>query len=97
MDPITIAVIGTLVVIVAVLITGPYISTIEKQIADINSEMLNDEKTLEWAHESIQKSYQHYFPAEIKLTILQTSQHSADHGQILLSISKSLLQGIGSK
>lgn len=45
-------------------------------------------------HEAIQRSYSHFFPSEIKLLILQTSEKSEIKKRQLLELSRGILQGI---
>ncbi len=88
------AIAGTLLVVASALVTGPFISHLEKQVTDLEGEISEGERLMLDAHDAIQRSYQHFFPADIKLLILQTSQQSADHPQALMNVARGLLQGI---
>jgi hypothetical protein len=93
-DPITIAAIGTLIVIGSVLVTGPYISVLQSKISALEGEVITAEKELEGAAQAIQRSYHHYFPAEIKLAILNMNPNSKNGAQILEASYKSFVHGI---
>ena len=93
-DPIIFASIGTLLVIGSAVITGCYISNIEGVISKLETEILDANNELSFAHEAMQRSYQHFCPAEIKLLILQTSPPDRNNSSALQEVAKGILQGI---
>jgi hypothetical protein len=94
MDPIILALLGTALVIGSVLVTGPFLSVLERRASELDSEILEDDAQLSGAHEAVQRSYQHYLPADIKLLILKTSDSMSEHPQELMEVAKKFLQGI---
>lgn len=94
MDSMNLAIIGTAMVIGSALVTGPLIQLYERRVSELESDVANLQRELTSAYEKVQQSYQHFFPADIKLLILKTSEAFQDQPGELLSISKGVLQGI---
>jgi len=93
-DPIVFASIGTLLVISSAIISGFYISNIERTISQVENEITDTSRMLDAAHEAITRSHQHYSPAEIKLLIIQFSGSHMDNSVVLHDIGRGILQGI---
>jgi len=86
--------IGSLLVIGSVVITGYYISKIERVISKLETEILDANKKLSFDLEAMQRSYQHFFQAEIKLLILKTSPPSPGNSHALQEGAKGILDRI---
>jgi Rad3-related DNA helicase len=93
-DPIAIAAIGTLIVIASIFVTGPYISALQAKISKLEVTVTNADKELESAAEAIQRSYHRYYPAEIKLVLLNMNPNAPNRGQILTESFKQIVHGI---
>lgn len=93
-DKVVIAAIGTMIVILSVLITGPYISALQTKISKLENVIFDAEKELAAAAEAIQHSYLRYLPAEIKLVILNTNPSVQDRRPIQAEAFKAVVHGI---
>jgi hypothetical protein len=93
--PIIFAVSGAVLVIFSAAITGIYSTVADSKIAKLEKNIFDADRKLKASNDSIQKSYQHFFPSEIKLLIIQMANSQADTPPYAVqAITKGIVQGI---
>lgn len=92
--PLLFTVLGTLLVIFSVILTGPYISLLEREAERLSNKIKNNGEQLTNSHEAMQRSCQHFAPAEIKLALVQILETQNNSSKIVAQATSNILNGI---